>query len=160
MIKMTINDINVVLKKSQGTLLRARLLFPWNAETCLFVSQTVIYHRQTQSKRKHAVLDGVRGSTRAGMCDQSRKPSDSLTSRAAFARRQCATRGVCHHYRGGEVQESHNKILSLETILFPYQISRISLLSLPFTRILTYKPMFVWLSSFSFPTYFPSEITR
>lgn len=75
-------------------------------------------------------------------------PSDSLTARAGFAKRQCAARGICPHYGVGEVQESYNKIFSLETTLFPYQISRISLLSLPFTRVLTYKPMFVWLSSF------------
>lgn len=52
------------------------------------------------------------------------------------------------------------KFFSLEVILFPYHISCISLLSLSFTRILTYKPMFVLLSSFSLPTYFPSEIMR
>lgn len=75
-------------------------------------------------------------------------------------RQQCVTPWICHLYGAGEVWESHNQIFSLETILFPYRISCISLLSLPFTRILTYKPMFVLLSSFSLPTYFPSEIMR
>lgn len=68
--------------------------------------------------------------------------------------------GFVLFYGAGEVWESCNRILSLETILFPYRISCISLLSLPFTKILTYKPMFVLLSSFSLPTYFPSEIMR
>lgn len=73
---------------------------------------------------------------------------------------ECATPRICPCYGAGEVWESCNKIFSLETILFPYRISCISLLSLPFTKILTYKPMFVLLSSFSLPTYFPSEIMR
>lgn len=72
----------------------------------------------------------------------------------------CDPLGFVLFYGAGEVWESCNRIFSLETILFPYRISCISLLSLPFTKILTYKPMFVLLSSFSLPTYFPSEIMR